>query len=223
MSKVDHLWLYSTPIDDAGLAFLPKLKSLSAIHLASTKITDAGLMELRRFPALREVHVESTKVTSSGLVRFHESLPDCTFYADPSALEEYCTSVLSKEPDNFALYKQRGETRARYQQKWSEAAEDLAKVIKLEPDDVDSWHHRTMLLVKLQQKDLLYEHLAKMLARFQDNSGGNTGILIHSLSTFPTGRPELIQAGEVLAGKLPNDPKWRSNVAFAALLGRRVR
>ena len=72
-----------------------------------------------------------------------------------------------------------------------------------------------MLLVKLQQKDLLYEHLAKMLARFQDNSGGNTGILIHSLSTFPTGRPELIQAGEVLAGKLPNDPKWRSNVAFA--------
>ena len=52
--------------------------------------------------------------------------------------------------------------------------------------------------MKLQHKDLLSEHLGKMLATFQ----GARGCVLHSLTTFPTGKPELIQGGEILADKL---------------------
>ena len=210
MNKVDHLWLYNTPTDDAGLAFLPEFKGLTAIHLGATRITDAGLEHLRRFTGLRELMVEKTKVSGKGLLRLHEALPNCTFHADPPAMEEYCTLVLPKEPNNAELHKQRAELLARYHHKWAEAAEDLAKVIGLQPDDIDSWHHRTMLLVQLQHKDLLSEHLGKMLAQFQ---GG--GCVLHSLTTFPTGKPELIQGGEILADKFGEDPHWRWLVAFA--------
>ena len=58
-----------------------------------------------------------------------------------------------------------------------------------------------MLLLKVQQNDLLREHLSKMSARFQDDSG-SWGWLVHSLTTFPTGRPELIQAAELVAAKV---------------------
>ena len=157
-------------------------------------------------------------------------------YADPSAIDELYTRFLAKEPKNrfltkepqnqllakepwnAALYAQRADLRARYEQKWSEAAEDMAEVIKLKPGDVLSWQRRTMLLVKLQQgqlpqKDLLAEHLATMLAKFQ--GGGVDGKLIQNLTAFPTGRQELIQAAEVLAGKLPNDPGSRFWAAIA--------
>ncbi len=106
--------------------------------------------------------------------------------------------------------------RARYAQKWSDAAEDLAKVIKFEPDDVQSWHRRTMLLVKLQQEAPLVEHLTKMLATFQDNSR-TWGWLMHDLTTFSGGRPELIQECELLAGKLPINQQTRFWAAIAAL------
>ena len=62
-----------------------------------------------------------------------------------------------------------------------------------------------MLLVKLQRKDLLCEHLVKMLGRFQGISDSWVCV-VHSLATFPTGRPELIHGCELLAGKLPNNP-----------------
>ena len=134
-------------------------------------------------------------------------------FADLPALEGLCTRLIRKEPDDATLYKQRANLRARYLQKWSLAADDLAKVIELAPDDLWSWHHRTMLLAKLQRKDLLAEHLAKMLARFQGKSVGVD--LIHSLTTFPIERPELLQAAELLAGKLPNDPESRFWEAIA--------
>ena len=120
----------------------------------------------------------------------------------------YLESIDQEVPNDSAPMAELADLRARYQQKWAEAAEDLAKAIELKPDDFTSWHHRTMLLVKLQQKDLLSEHLTKMLAKVQGNSlalGGQS--TIHSLTTFPTGKPELIQAGEALADELP-DNAW---------------
>ena len=122
--------------------------------------------------------------------------------ANPPAMEEYWTSLLREAPNNVGLYKQRAELRARYAHKWSEAAEDLAKVIELHPQDFNSWHHRTMLLVKLQQRNLLCEHLGRMRARFQDDSSVHRSSLIHGLTTFPTGKPELIQGIDILAEKL---------------------
>ena len=51
-------------------------------------------------------------------------------FADPPALEDLCDRLLRKTPDNLALYKLRAELRAHYSQKWSGAAEDLARVIE---------------------------------------------------------------------------------------------
>jgi len=136
-------------------------------------------------------------------------------FADPPAMDGLFTRLIRKEPDNVKLYEQRADLRARYLKKWPEAAEDLAKAIDLKlDDDVTPWHHRTMLLVKLQQKDLLAEHLAKMQAKFQDNSG-TWGWLMHSLSMCPTGNQELIRATELVAGKSPNDPHSIFWVAIA--------
>ena len=74
--------------------------------------------------------------------------------------------------------------------------------------------------MKLQRKDLLAEHLTAMLAKFQDSSESSIrSCLVHSLSTFPTGRPELIQAGESLAGKPPSNPESRSLLAYACYRG----
>ena len=72
-----------------------------------------------------------------------------------------------------------------------------------------------MLLVKLQQWNLLVEHLSKMMAKFQNDSQSLTrSELLHSLAMLPTGSPELIQAGEVLVAKLPNDPSSQIWVAI---------
>ncbi len=137
-------------------------------------------------------------------------------FADVAAVDEICTRCLSKEPDNLPLYLQRAELRARYEQKWQQAADDLAKAIELNPDDFDSWHHRTMLLVKLQQKELLAAHLSKMLARFQDDpSNARMRSLIHGLTAFPIGRPELIETGELIADKLPNNGDFQFWKALA--------
>ena len=103
LDKVHHLWVYHTRIDDAGLAYIPAFAKLEAVNLDSTSISDSGVRCLRKLTGLREWHVEHTRVTGDGLSRLHESLPDCTFYADPAAMEEYCTSVLAKEPENVAL------------------------------------------------------------------------------------------------------------------------
>ncbi len=210
MRNLRKLWLGGTQIGDAALAHLPALPCLTFLDLNRDRVADEGLEHLRGLSALTEIVLGGTQVTGKGLMRLHEALPNCTFHADPPAMEEYCTLVLQKEPNNAELHKRRADLLARYDHKWAEAAEDLAKVIGLRPDDIDSWHHRTMLLVQLQHKDLLSEHLGKMLAKFQ---GG--GCVLHSLTTFPTGKPELIQGGEILADKFGEDPPWRWLVAFA--------
>ena len=217
MAKLKELWLYKTQIDDAGIAHLPDLPSLETVCLNETRTADAGLEHLSKYANLQELFVEKTKVTGKGLLRIHKLRPGCTFHADPPALEESYTLVLQEQPDNVGLHKQRAELRARYSHKWSAAAEDLAKVIELDPQDVDSWYHRTMLLVQRQQKDRLSEHLGKMLATFQDNSRYRCH-LIYSLTTFPTGKPEMIQGGKLLAEELlyeaPESPRTRVCVAL---------
>ena len=126
-------------------------------------------------------------------------------FADPSAMEGLFTWVIKKNPTYAVLYSQRADLRARYLHKWSEAAEDLAKAIEFNPDDVHSWRCRAMLLAKLQQADLLSEHLTKMLAKFQNNSAA-WGPLTYCLATFPTARPELVRGREVLASKRSDTP-----------------
>jgi tetratricopeptide (TPR) repeat protein len=131
-------------------------------------------------------------------------------------MEESYTALLRNEPNNVGLYTQRADLRARHLHKWSEAGEDLAKAIELNPRDAQTWHRRTMLLGKLQQKDLLAEHLAKMLAKVQGNSIPLGPAVMQSLTTFPTERPELIQGCAILAGKLPYNSCWLAFVRYRA-------
>ena len=55
MKKVHTLILAHTPIDDAGLAFLPDLPGRRTVNLGNTKITNAGLKTLSRFPLVCRV------------------------------------------------------------------------------------------------------------------------------------------------------------------------
>ena len=127
---------------------------------------------------------------------------------DPHVMEDNVTLELRSEPTDFALYQQRAELRCAICTSGRKRPKTWPWVIALNPDDFDSWHHRTMLLVKLQQKDLLAEHLTKMLAKFQDRSDlSHARVVVHDLMTFPTGRPELTAAGELLVEKLRDDPQ----------------
>jgi internalin A len=59
--------LGGTPVRDAGLKELARLKSLQALVLYSTKVTDAGLKELTRLEGLQELSLDDTQLTDAGL------------------------------------------------------------------------------------------------------------------------------------------------------------
>src|SRR5262245_37902199 len=61
------LRLSFTPVDDAGLKEVAKLRSLHTLQLGDTKVTDAGLKELAGLKSLDTLDLYGTEVTDAGL------------------------------------------------------------------------------------------------------------------------------------------------------------
>jgi internalin A len=55
------LYLYGTPVTDAGLAHLRELTNLQTLGLNGTQVTDAGLANLRGLTNLSELSLNGTK------------------------------------------------------------------------------------------------------------------------------------------------------------------
>jgi internalin A len=60
--------LRSTPVNDAGLAYLKSLSDLSYLDLQSTQVTNAGLVHLKGLTNLQFLSLRDTEVSDSGLV-----------------------------------------------------------------------------------------------------------------------------------------------------------
>ncbi len=65
----DVLWLdlKGTPVTDAQLRVLPKLKNLQRLHLERTAVTDAGLAQVKLCAQLAYLNLYGTKITDAGL------------------------------------------------------------------------------------------------------------------------------------------------------------
>lgn len=64
-----------TPITDAALVHLKRLKKLEVLGLQATGITDAGLEELTGLTSLKELWVSGSRVTPEGIERLEARMP----------------------------------------------------------------------------------------------------------------------------------------------------
>ncbi len=122
--------------------------------------------------------------------------------------------------DSPSFYRQRAESRVRFDHDWSGADKDLAKAIELDPDDMHTWHRRTTLLVKLRRGEMLTKHLSSFLQRFRDRlNWDDRGMLLHSLAMAPCIGLKAIPAADSLADELlqrnPGEEKVRPAIAWS--------
>ncbi|HOB97673.1 MAG TPA: tetratricopeptide repeat protein [Verrucomicrobiota bacterium] len=73
--------------------------------------------------------------------------------------------AIQKAPENVGLLRTRGESFAR-RGRWSEAAADLARVIKLDPETHDPWYHLAPLLLRTGATNDYHRLCHEMLLRF---------------------------------------------------------
>ncbi len=65
--SLQRLDLGDTRVGDAGLAHLAGLTDLDSLELAGSRVGDAGLAHLARLPGLRHLHLGRTAITDAGL------------------------------------------------------------------------------------------------------------------------------------------------------------
>jgi len=82
LKGLTHLYLNDTKITDAGLKELAKFKQLKSISLQRTKITDAGVRQLLKLPNLVELDLRITAVTKRGVLWVQKALPKCRLYVE---------------------------------------------------------------------------------------------------------------------------------------------
>ncbi len=121
-------------------------------------------------------------------------------YGGEVAEDLWRTRLIEARPNVPSLYKQRADLRARHLGRWQQAAADFAKAIELDPQDLYNWHHRTLLLVRLEQWQMLREHCRRMLNQFGKTREPQVmRVVAHSLLTWPLEDRELLQKAEALA------------------------
>jgi hypothetical protein len=75
LARLDDLGLAGSPITDAGLVHLERLKFLHDLDLSHTAVSDAGLEHLEKLRSLRRVVLRHSRVTSAGVERLKRALP----------------------------------------------------------------------------------------------------------------------------------------------------
>ena len=67
LPALEKLYLYDTPVGDAGLASVRELSSLQLLGLGQTRVRDAGLSHLRGLRRLQVLWLGQTRVTDAGM------------------------------------------------------------------------------------------------------------------------------------------------------------
>lgn len=145
-------------------------------------------------------------------------------YGGEVAEDLWRTRLIAARPNVAVLYKQRAELRARYLGRWQQAAADFAKAMEFDPQDVYSWHHRTLLLVRLEQWQLLHEHCRRMFEQFGDTKEPQVmRVVAHSLLTVPPQDQDLLTKAAALAKEArTKDPQYPYSAFVLALANYRT-
>ncbi len=77
LKNLQALYLFYTPVTDAGLPALAELKNLQVLDLSNTRVTDAGLKDVAKLKDLQCLNLHKTKVTASGVAGLQKELPKC--------------------------------------------------------------------------------------------------------------------------------------------------
>ena len=82
LKGLTHIYLNNTNITDLGLKELAKCKQLKSVSLQRTKVTDAGIRSLVKLPNLVELDLRITEVTKRGVALVQRALPKCRLYIE---------------------------------------------------------------------------------------------------------------------------------------------
>jgi hypothetical protein len=74
-SRVTHVSLDRTGIQDEDLAIVESLPRLEGLDISKTNITDAGIVRLAAIPHLKYVNAHQTKVTEAGVAKLKSRRP----------------------------------------------------------------------------------------------------------------------------------------------------
>jgi hypothetical protein len=77
LKELRALDLSHTQVRGTGLKELAALKNLQALNLSYTKVTDAGLKDLAEMKSLRWLSLHQTMVTAAGIAGLQKELPEC--------------------------------------------------------------------------------------------------------------------------------------------------
>ena len=83
LTELTRLHLEKTAISDAALAHLAGMQKLEYLNLYGTKITDAGLEKLGDLKALKKLFVWETVVTLDGVRQLKAKLPELQIIGGP--------------------------------------------------------------------------------------------------------------------------------------------
>ena len=70
LTRLEHLVLRNTPIDDKGLASIARVNSLKFVNLPHADASNAGLARLAELPNLELLRIGGGKITGSALAAF---------------------------------------------------------------------------------------------------------------------------------------------------------
>jgi len=73
--ELDHLDLSGSPVTDAGIPYVGRLKCLSLLYLSNTQVTDAGVRGLLRLNRLRHLDLRWTAATEEALASLRRAMP----------------------------------------------------------------------------------------------------------------------------------------------------
>jgi hypothetical protein len=77
MKNVQRLHLERTAVGDAAMAQVKLCTQLTYLNLYATKVTDAGLRQLTGLSALAHLYVWQSAVTPAGIAELKKALPEC--------------------------------------------------------------------------------------------------------------------------------------------------
>jgi len=75
---LNRVFLDSTKVTDAGLAYLEGIEGLEWVSVGDTAVTDEGMVHLSKIPTLHTLHLRKTRVTDAGLAHL-QGLPNLTY------------------------------------------------------------------------------------------------------------------------------------------------
>ncbi|MEW4563842.1 hypothetical protein AB1K70_15010 [Bremerella sp. JC770] len=89
--KLQWLGLLLSPVDDAGMHEIGKLKNLAILDIRNTQISDQSIDDISSLPNLSWLNVHGSLITEKGVEQLQERLPHCVVINKPGGFSVWPT------------------------------------------------------------------------------------------------------------------------------------